>query len=448
MSELALRLERVGKKYKIFARRTDHLVDTFGINRLLPWIKAPHREFWALRGIDLELQKGQRIGIIGRNGAGKTTLLKLITGNLAPTEGVVDVRGQVHALLDVGGGFHPEFTGRENVRAALIYQGMSSRQIRAAETDIAEFTELSEYFDQPFKTYSMGMQARLTFACATAIVPEVLIVDEVLGAGDAAFYTRSTDRMRELMHGGASVLLVSHALDQVQRFCDESIWLERGEMVMRGATNEVVKAYEKFTREFDKRWLDEQKHKRTSSAAAKVGGEAEDTTVSEWTDLAGLRIKSVVMSDESGEPQTVFPVGAPFLVRARVAAEQDGLLPVTPVALIFRPDGLVITRHIGATDTLQVTEGDEIEYVLDLGSLLLGNGDYFLSVGMWAHVDPHNIEPSTYYHHLDRSFRFRVVGNPPMHNELFVHPGTWRLGRPQGHASTNKPSPAELLSPS
>ena len=223
MSDFAVRLEGVGKRYKIFAHRRDHLLDTFGVSRLVPWIKAPYRDFWALRGMDLELRQGQRIGIIGRNGAGKTTLLKLITGNVAPTEGAIEVNGQVQALLEIGGGFHPEFTGRENVRAALTYQGLSKQAIRAAETDIVEFTDLKDFFDQPFRTYSLGMQARLTFACATAITPEVLIVDEVLGAGDAAFYRRSTERMHALMHDGASVLLVSHALQQIQRFCDETI---------------------------------------------------------------------------------------------------------------------------------------------------------------------------------------------------------------------------------
>src|SRR5690348_9213623 len=158
MSELAIRLSQVGKKYKIFSRRRDHVLDTFGITRVLPFVHAAYRDFWALRRVDLDLAKGQRIGIIGRNGAGKTTLLKLITGNLAPTEGVVEVNGQVQALLDVGGGFHPEFTGRENVRAALIYQGLKKAQIEAAERDILEFTDLREFFDQPFRTYSLGMQ--------------------------------------------------------------------------------------------------------------------------------------------------------------------------------------------------------------------------------------------------------------------------------------------------
>jgi lipopolysaccharide transport system ATP-binding protein len=437
MSEFAVRMSGVGKRYKIFKRRSDHVLDAFGVARLIPGKRDAFREFWALRGIDLELRKGHRIGVIGRNGAGKTTLLKLITGNLPPTEGTVEVDGEVHALLDVNGGFHPEFTGRENVRAALTYQGISSKEIRAMEAEILEFTDLGQFFDQPFKTYSLGMQARLTFACATSFTPDVLIVDEVLGAGDAAFYRRSTERMRELMGAGASVLLVSHALQQIQRFCDETIWLEHGSIVMRGPTTEVVKAYERFTRELDERWLSEQSQRHLPTGQA---GEAIEPSISEWRDLPGIRIRSVVIEGAAGRPQAIFRVGDSFRVRVRAAVEADGRFPVTPVAQIFRPDGLIVTRHLGETEELELSAGDELEALLDMGALKLGNGDYLLSIGMWANIDPQHIEPSSYYHHLDRSFPFQVVGNPPMHDELFMHPGTWRIERPAGSGSQVRPA--------
>lgn len=420
MSEYAIRLRGAGKRYKIFDHRRDYVLDAFGLTRLLPRLSGAGHDFWALRGVDLDLRKGERIGIIGRNGAGKTTLLKLITGNLPPTEGAVEVDGEVHALLDVSGGFHPEFTGRENVRAALTYQGLSNAQIRAAEIEIAEFTDLGQFFDQPFKAYSLGMQARLTFACATAFTPDVLIVDEILGAGDAAFYRRSVERMRQLMNTGASVLLVSHALQQIQRFCNETVWLERGHIVMRGATTEVVKAYEKFTRELDAKWLDER--------AAHAGSSTAGLAVSDWKDLPGIQITSVsIEGEEQGVQQQTFRVGAPFRVHVRAKATEEGTRPVTPVVLIFRPDGLIVTRHLATTERMDLRTGDVIEAVLDFGNLQLGNGEYLLSAGMWADIDPSHIEPSSYYHHMDRSFSFKVVGNPPMHDELFVHPGKWHV---------------------
>jgi lipopolysaccharide transport system ATP-binding protein len=250
-----IRFADVGKMYKIFSSRGDNLVDALGLQRLIPWRTTRFREFWALRGIDFELKEGERLGIIGRNGAGKSTLLKLITGNLAPTEGDIKVIGDVQALLEIGGGLHPEFTGHENIHAALVHLGLSSREIEAAADDIAEFTELGSFLDQPFKTYSLGMQARLSFAIGTAVKPEILIIDEILGAGDAYFFGKSSARMQKLIEGGAAVLLVSHGLDQIVRFCDETIWIDRGRIAMRGPSVEVVKAYEKFIREFDDRRL-------------------------------------------------------------------------------------------------------------------------------------------------------------------------------------------------
>ena len=434
MSDFAVRMKGVGKRYKIFRHRRDHLLDAFGLSRIVPGSGGSYRDFWALRSIDLELPKGHRIGIIGRNGAGKTTLLKLITGNLPPTEGTVEVSGNVHALLDVGGGFHPEFTGRENVRAALTYQGLDTKDIREAEEEIAKFTDLGQFFDQPFKMYSLGMQARLTFASATAFVPDVLIVDEVLGAGDAAFYRRSIERMRELMNTGASVLLVSHALQQIQRFCDETVWLEHGKIVMRGPTQEVVRAYEKFTRELDEGWLEEQQvAKRGLGSDADAGA-----SITDWSDVDGFRIESIEIQGAAHRSQKVFRVGSPFRVVVRARAAADGTYPVTPVALIYRPDGLIMTRHIDEGHMVQVQAGDVIEATLDLGNIQLGNGEYLLSAGIWAQVDASHIEPSSYYHHIDRSFSFEVVGNPPMHDELFVHPGAWRLETKSSRSPVSK----------
>lgn len=253
MSDLAVRFEHVGKMYKAFGSKLDNLLDALSLPNFRG--KRRYREFWALRDIDLELPRGGRLGIIGRNGAGKSTLLKLITGNVLPSEGHLSVTGNVQALLEIGGGLHPEFTGRENIHAALGYYGLSRAELDEAERDIAEFTELGRFLGQPFRTYSQGMQARLSFGIATTVQPEILIVDEILGAGDAYFFARSTGRMRRLIDGGATVLLVSHALDQIVRFCDETIWLDRGRIVMRGNSIDVVKAYERFVRELDAKRL-------------------------------------------------------------------------------------------------------------------------------------------------------------------------------------------------
>ena len=251
----AIRLTGVGKMYRLHDSRWASFAEAVGINRILASPNEPRREMWALRGIDLDLPKGHRIGIIGRNGAGKSTLLKLITGNLAPTEGEVKVTGTVQALMTAGQGFHPEFDGFENMRAALTYQGLNRHEMKAAIDDIVEFTELEEFLDQPIKTYSSGMLARLAFAVATAIKPEILIIDEMLGAGDGYFLAKSSERMRALVDSGASILLVSHSTEQITLICEETIWLDRGQVVQRGPSLEVVKAYQQFINDLNDRRL-------------------------------------------------------------------------------------------------------------------------------------------------------------------------------------------------
>lgn len=239
----------VSKMYKVFPSRMANFVDAIGLARWTRLGRNRHREFWALRDVNLTVQRGERIGIIGCNGAGKSTLLKLITGNIPPTEGTVTVRGEVHALMQTGAGFHPEFTGRENIVASLVQQGMSRREIDAAIDEIVEFTELEEFLDNPFKTYSAGMQARLTFATATTIHPEVLIIDEILGAGDGYFIAKSTERITRLVQEyGATVLLVSHSLATITRFCQRAFWIDRGKVRESGPALEVVKSYEQFLR--------------------------------------------------------------------------------------------------------------------------------------------------------------------------------------------------------
>ena len=312
MSEPAVRLDGVGKMYRVFSSRSASLANALGLSRLLPARKLRHQDLWAVRGIDFELATGERLGIIGRNGAGKTTLLKLITGTVAPTEGVIEARGNVQALLEASAGLHPEFTGWENIRAALTYQGLNQHQIREAEQDIAEFTELGPFLDQPFYTYSGGMQARLGFAIATVVEPEILIVDEVLGAGDAYFLTKSIQRMSGLIEGGASVLMVSHSLDHITRFCSEAIWLERGQIVERGPTLDVVKAYSQFIRVLEDRKLKARNRKaggngdgREPSESLVVRLRAFGDPGQEACDVGAIRL----VADESVEDEVV--VGGP-----------------------------------------------------------------------------------------------------------------------------------------
>ena len=244
--ETAIAIENLGKMYKLYKNPKDKIKDAFGLKILK---KNYFREFWALRDINITIHKGERVGLIGHNGAGKSTLLKLVTGNIEPTEGKIIVNGNIQALLELGTGFHPEFTGRENIRASLAYQGLNLKGIKEIEEEIIDFAELDEYIEQPVKTYSAGMYARLAFATASAIKPELLIIDEVLGAGDAYFAGKCVERMRKLTSGGdTTVLFVSHDLQSVQSLCDRVIWIDKGRVNFDGETLTGLKLYTQSVR--------------------------------------------------------------------------------------------------------------------------------------------------------------------------------------------------------
>jgi lipopolysaccharide transport system ATP-binding protein len=241
---IAVSIQNLGKMYKLYRKPTDKILDALKLQRLFFWRKYAYQEFWALRDLNLEIKRGERLGIVGRNGAGKSTLLKIMSGNVTPTEGTVIVNGMVQALMELGTGFHPEFTGRANIRASLAYQGVAGADVFLKEQEIIDFAELGDFIDQPIKTYSAGMYARLAFSTATSVQPDILIIDEVLGAGDAYFAAKCLQRMKTLTEdSGATVLFVSHDLASVQQICTRAIWIERGRILQDGTPFEVTKTY-------------------------------------------------------------------------------------------------------------------------------------------------------------------------------------------------------------
>lgn len=225
-------------------------VDKNRVNTLKEWAvtmlkRDLHYEmFWALNDVSFDVDKGDVVGIIGRNGAGKSTILKLISGLFKPTNGKITVRGRVVPMLELGSGFDPELTGRENIFLNGAILGYTEAFLNEQYDQILEFSELQEFIDRPIKTYSSGMMMRLAFSVATVVKPEILIVDEILAVGDDAFQKKSHAKMMELMHGGATVLYVSHNLDQIRDLCNKVVWLDRGRVVMKGDTEQVCDAYQ------------------------------------------------------------------------------------------------------------------------------------------------------------------------------------------------------------
>lgn len=216
------------------------------LQRVAHWLGIPTKskeEYWALRHIDFEIQQGESIGIIGQNGAGKSCLLKIITGTLQPTEGEVKVNGQVAAILELGMGFNAELTGRQNVIHAAGLMGLSAEQIKQAMPDIEAFAEIGEYFDEPVRTYSTGMQVRVAFSVAVAYRPEILIVDEVLSVGDIYFQHKSFSRIKDFLEQGTTLFIVSHDRTVIQSMCNRGVLLQKGKLIKSGNPEEVIDFY-------------------------------------------------------------------------------------------------------------------------------------------------------------------------------------------------------------
>jgi len=261
--DIAVGVNGVSRMFKRYRHPRHRVMEALG----LPLPKNAFDEFWALRDISFEVKRGDSLAIIGQNGAGKSTLLSIVCGRLQPSSGTVTVRGEIQALMDLGTGFHPEFTGVQNIYSALAYQGITGAEAERRYEEIVEFSELEEFIDQPIKTYSTGMYARLAFSTATAIEPDVLIIDEILSAGDAYFASKCTDRMRRLTREvGATVLFVSHDMSSVERLCDRAVWVERGRIKMAGPTLDISKAYYAFVIEREEARLRAQ----TSRAVARM----------------------------------------------------------------------------------------------------------------------------------------------------------------------------------
>lgn len=239
MSATAVSARDLGKTYRVYDSPWDRLLE--GLLR-----RPRHRDFVALEGVSFELPRGQGLGVVGQNGAGKSTLLKMLAGIVAPTAGSLRVDGKVASILELGAGFHPEFTGRQNIVLNAAMLGLSESEVREKTPEIIAFSELGDFIDQPVKVYSTGMAMRLGFSIATQVEPDVLIVDEALSVGDGYFQKKCMDRLQRFLAEGGTLLFCSHAMYYVSAFCERALWLRRGRAAALGETAEVVREYEGF----------------------------------------------------------------------------------------------------------------------------------------------------------------------------------------------------------
>ncbi|MDU5493963.1 MAG: ABC transporter ATP-binding protein [Clostridium perfringens] len=233
---VAIRVKDLTKKYKLYQKRSERLANAFGKEKNI-------KEFYALKGVSFEINKGECVGIIGHNGAGKSTLLKLLTGVAFPTSGEIEINGRLASMLELGSGFNPELTGMENIYFNGSLNGLTKEEIDGKLKDILEFADIGNFIEQPVKNYSSGMFARLAFAVAINVDPDILIVDEILSVGDVGFQVKCMEKFNEFKKKGKTILYVSHGLGTVKKFCDRAIWLQKGEIVDDGNSVIVVERY-------------------------------------------------------------------------------------------------------------------------------------------------------------------------------------------------------------
>lgn len=241
MEKGSVEVNDLSKVYHLYNKSSDRLRETFSIKK-----KKYSKDHYALRDINLSIKHGESVGIVGTNGSGKSTLLKLITGVVTPTTGEIKTKGKIAALLELGAGFNPEYTGIENIYLNGTMMGYTEEEMEKRVPGIVDFADIGEFIHQPVKSYSSGMFARLAFAVSINVEPDILIVDEALSVGDTRFQVKCIDKMRELQESGTTILFVTHAIEQIKRFCTRAIWIKNGEVVEDGEASQVVDLYDNF----------------------------------------------------------------------------------------------------------------------------------------------------------------------------------------------------------
>jgi lipopolysaccharide transport system ATP-binding protein len=432
----AILLKQVRKEYRLYDSMADQALDVLGMSWLRFWRPIRYRTFAALDGIDLTIGHGERVGIIGRNGAGKTTLLKLITRNFAPTSGEISIDGQVQALMQTGLGFHGEFTGLENIRAGLIYNGLVGDDLEAAIEDVIDFCELGDFLNQPVKTYSLGMRARLQFATATAIKPDIVIIDEVLGAGDAYFAGKSNERITRLTGQGATLLIVSHSMAQILQFSDRAIWIDKGKTIAHGQSLDIVNRYEEHVQKLD------DAHKRDVAGKRNLDS-SELTEIPEWileknvaknqgADWGGngpLQIKELGLLDESGKVSTTIRSGARFGLFADISSEEVGAFQCSCVFVVYDEQGSVVTRIVEPETSYEF--GANMHRIIAwIDDSILGKGKYVVSGGLFRGYRLEAPAAAYRYHILSRGFTFRIMSDRPDNCRVYLKSNWQRYPAP------------------
>ena len=390
----SIRVTQLGKAYKQYPTRTARAAEW-----LLPFRGPRHKLKWVLRDISFHVAPGEAVGLIGINGAGKSTLLKLITGTTQPSTGGVAIEGRVAALLELGMGFHPDFTGRQNVLMAGQLIGLSVAEIADLMPQIEAFADIGDYIDQPVRVYSSGMQMRLAFSVATARRPDVLIVDEALSVGDAYFQHKSFERIREFRRQGTTLLLVSHDKQAIQSVCDRAILLDGGRLAREGAPEEIMDYYNALLAERDN---DKVRVGESGGKTQTISGTGEAT------------VADIALLDADGQAVEVVDVGVPVTLQVTVAARAPIPRMVLGYMIKDRLGNVMYGTNTHLKDMPQeaVAAGETLVYRFDF-PMNLGAGSYSVATAIVS-SDTHLVNN---YEWRDLALVFTVVNMRRPHFE-------------------------------
>jgi ABC-type polysaccharide/polyol phosphate transport system ATPase subunit len=395
----AVAVNQLWKSFRLYHERNQYLKAA-----ILKGRRARYEEFWALKGVDFTVPTGSTFGVIGSNGSGKSTLLKTMAGILQPEKGSVEIKGRVSALLELGAGFHPELTGRENVFLNGAILGLSKKEITARFDDIVEFAGLPDFIDTPVKNYSSGMFVRLGFAVAAHVDPDVLLIDEVLSVGDESFQRRCAEKIDQFRRDGRTIVFVSHGLDQVGQLCEDVAWIDKGELRMLGRANDVISAYQ-----------------GQSHQAERVEGEQG----SRWGS-GEAQIVNVDLRDAAGQNQSVLNTNEPATIHVDITAHtplQDTVLGVRIDSLTGGAVWGTSTRRNGKT--IGLIDGPA-SVDIAIPSLPLLEGVYDLTVALTDHTEVHP------YDHWDRRIRFEVRQYKSYDTGVVSIPAQWTIAGARG----------------
>lgn len=410
MKNTVIKVKQLDKVYRLYDKPIDRLKEALAIGRK----KQYHKEYYALQDINFEIEQGETIGIIGTNGSGKSTLLKIITGVLSPTAGTVEVKGKVSALLELGAGFNPEYTGIENIYLNGTMLGYSKEEVDAKIDEILAFADIGDFVYQPVKTYSSGMFVRLAFAVAINVDPEILIVDEALSVGDAAFSLKCMDKMRDFMNQGKTVIFVTHDVQTIKSFCSRAIWIERGKMMAQGDASKIVNRYTEFL--FNSKYQTTQRAQSVRLSSGSALSDHKGPSISKldpnyykrWGDKQ-IEIIGLQMKNSKGQQVDTFEWNTMITVEILAVAHQTLTEECIGMGFAFRNnkalDIVTVTSIEENRGITQIDEGQEIYLKCEINNLL-APGDYSLVVN----IESRKNEMPVYFDFIEGAIPFKVIG--------------------------------------